>query len=78
MNLYEAMYILNSTLSEEDTESAIESLKSDITSKNGEIVQVEKMGKKQLAYPIKKMTEGYYLLMYFKILPHEISNLNSK
>ncbi len=66
MRKYEVMYILKPDLKEEEIKDAIARLQGIITNFNGEIEKVEEMGKRRLAYEIKKIREGYYVLMNFK------------
>ena len=65
MNKYEALYILDSKLSEETTEAQIEKYKALITSSGGEVEKIDKWGLKKFAYEIEKKTEGFYVLMNF-------------
>ncbi len=77
VNLYEAMYIVDPTRSEQEVEAATERLKSEIVGKGGAIVDVQHLGKKRLAYPIKKMKDGFYVLLYFRLAPAQISELKA-
>ena len=67
MNIYEAMYILSPELEEQQIDTEIETIQSDIRDNGGEIISTEKMGKRLLAYSIKKQDEGFYFLVYFKL-----------
>ena len=53
----------------------IENLKKTITNNNGAITKVEELGKKKLAYDIKKCKEGYYAVIYFEAEPTVIAEL---
>lgn len=64
--LYEGMYILNATLSEEARSKALERITSGISSRGGEICKIHEEGRKKLAYQIRGSREGYYYLLYFK------------
>ena len=77
LNLYEAMYLVNPALSEQEVEALAERLKSEITERGGEIVDVQHLGKKRLAYMVKKRRDGFYFLIYFRIPPGKISELTS-
>ena len=54
MRKYEAIFILDPDLEEEQAQSAIEKVKGIITQTNGEILKVEDWGKRKLAYDVKK------------------------
>ncbi|KPK32058.1 MAG: 30S ribosomal protein S6 [Chlamydiae bacterium SM23_39] len=63
--LYEGMYILNSSLSEEALKKSIKKITETITKKGGEVHKIHEMGKKKLSYEIKGKKEGFYYLIYF-------------
>ncbi len=77
LNLYEAMYIMDPALSEQEVESLAERLKSEILERGGDIVDVQHLGKKRLAYPIAKKRDGFYCLFYFHLAPDRLSELKS-
>jgi small subunit ribosomal protein S6 len=63
--LYEGMYILNATLSEDARGKTLERIKAGISSRGGEIHKLHDLGRKKLAYPIQRAREGHYYLLYF-------------
>ena len=65
MGLYEGMYILNATLSEDARKKSLEKLTSGITACGGEIRRVQDQGRRKLAYEIDGKREGYYVVLYF-------------
>jgi len=67
-NNYEVMFIVNSTLTEEAINATVEKFQK-LIGENGEVNKVEEIGKKRLAYPIMKMSEGYYVLIDFTSNP---------
>ncbi len=74
-NLYEGMYILSATLSDEARNKAMDKIQSSITSHGGEILKLHQQGKKRLAYEIEGHREGYYYVMYFNVDTQAISDL---
>ena len=66
MALYEGMYILSATLSDESRKKAFDKIVDGITEKGGEILKLHEQGRKKLAYPIDGKREGYYYVLYFK------------
>ena len=77
LNLYETMYIADPSLSEQEVEALTERLKSEIVNKEGEVVDLQHLGKKRLAYAIKKKREGFYFLIYFRLAPDRVSELKA-
>lgn len=65
MNFYESIFVCSPLLSEEDIDALIEKVKGLISKGGGEIKNVNKWGKKKLAYPIKRHREGYYVILEF-------------
>lgn len=73
MRNYEGMFLLSPKLSDASLEQAISTIK-DILEKNGSTVEkIENIGKKTLAYKIKKFKEGTYVLFHFKSKPSTIA-----
>ncbi len=74
-NLYEGMYIISATLSEDARNKALERVQNEITSRGGEIHKVHDQGKKRMAYEIDGHREGHYFIIYFSVAPAAISEL---
>ncbi len=74
-NLYEGMYILSATLSDDAKTKALEKIKNGISGRGGEIHKVHDQGKKRLAFEIAGKREGHYYLMYFSANPETIKDL---
>ena len=74
MNKYETIMILDCTISEESRENAINKIKKYIESK-GKIENTEDLGKKKLAYEVRKNKEGYYYIIEFMAEPESIAEL---
>ncbi|MBM3192571.1 MAG: 30S ribosomal protein S6 [Chlamydiae bacterium] len=75
VQLYEGMYILNATLSEEARQKALDKILNGITSYGGEILKMHELGRKKLAYEIDGKREGYYYLLYFNLDATAIAEL---
>ena len=75
MNHYEAVFILNPVLSEEQIKEAVKKYEDFITSNGGEIVAKENWGLKNFAYPIQNKKSGFYHLFEYTVDPNVISDL---
>ena len=64
--LYEIIFIIKSTLADDEVLKTIDKVKTTVERGNGEIVLVENMGRKKLAYEVKKEKKGICILMHFK------------
>lgn len=69
MNKYEVLYVIDALLDEEAIAAQIEKFNTLVTDNGGEIIDVDKWGKRRLAYPINYKTEGYYVLMNINCAP---------
>ena len=61
MRLYEVVYILDPALEEGAVTAKLEKLHELATSRGGEFSAVDHWGTRQLAYPINKLSSGYYV-----------------
>jgi len=75
MHNYELVFILQADLDEESINNAVETVETLIKNHKGEISKTDKWGKRRLAYPIRKMSEGYYTFLSFSMDPSEVINL---
>jgi len=66
MACYESIFILRSSLGDEEAEAVIEKMKSVLTKHGATIVKAENWGKKKLAYEIKHDRRGTYILLQFE------------
>ena len=62
---YEATFIVNPTLSEEDTVRVAERVTQIISARGGAVSDVSPWGKRRLAYPINHLREGSYVTVTF-------------
>lgn len=72
---YESMMILTPQLSQDEAVKENENAVSVITDNDGELIKTDEWGKRQLAYPINKQTEGYYYINYFRIDSEKIKDI---
>lgn len=62
MRIYEIMFIVNPNTPEDEIDKINGQMESVITSAGGRVQKVEKMGRRKLAYQVKKCREGFYVL----------------
>ncbi|KUK83391.1 MAG: 30S ribosomal protein S6, partial [Pelotomaculum thermopropionicum] len=63
---YELIFVIRPDLEEEANEAVIEKFKSLIESLDGEILKLDKWGKRRLAYEVKDFREGFYVIIRFE------------
>ena len=74
MNKYESVIIINPNWEEEAIKALIEKI-SNLINTDGKVSSVEEVGKKKLAYEIKKNKEGFYVVFKFEANPELITEL---
>ncbi|MBL1212381.1 MAG: 30S ribosomal protein S6 [Ignavibacteriae bacterium] len=62
---YESVIIINAALEDEQVETVITKIVDNLKLNSGEVIDVDKWGRKRLAYPIQKSKSGYYLLLRY-------------
>ena len=60
---YELMFIVRPDMTDEDLDKLISTLQSAVPTSGGSVVKVEKMGKRRLAYTVRRFHDGIYVLM---------------
>lgn len=64
---YEVSYILRPSLEDAEVDARVAQLAESLKQNGGEVVgEIEKMGKRRLAYEIDDVREGFYVVMKFK------------
>lgn len=62
---YECMLILKPNLSKEDSDKVIDRFAEVIKTQSGEVQKVDRLGKRKIAFEMKKNPEGYYATINF-------------
>ena len=78
MPKYELMYILSSAVSDNDVPTVSNEVDKFLTDAGGTVLAQEMLGKKKLAYPIKKTRNGFYILSTFHSDGAKIKDLDAK
>ncbi len=69
MRDYEVAFIAQPDLDEASLNTLIEKTKSWITNSGGQVVKVDAWGRRKLAYPIRKQSEGQYVFITAHLAP---------
>ena len=75
MNPYELLLIITPDHDENEAEALANQVRG-IIEGGGTLLKVDPWGKKRLAYPIRKRSEGYYVLYIFECAPGFVAELN--
>ncbi len=73
--LYETTFIVNAALEDNDIEAVINKVINQISNNSGTIQEINKWGRKRLAYPINKKHNGYYVNLIYQSIPEFIPPL---
>ncbi len=66
---YEMVIIISPELEGENFDATLDKVSQFITERGGVVSEVDRWGKRRLAYPIAHFTEGNYVLSRFKLKP---------
>src|SRR6266571_6037339 len=61
--VYELMFIVRPDMVEEEQDKLISTLESAVSSSGGKVKSVERMGKRRLAYAVRRFHDGIYILL---------------
>jgi small subunit ribosomal protein S6 len=75
---YETVFVLHPSLEDSRVEEEVEGVRQTILAGAGEVVDVERWGRRKLAYSIRKVNEGIYTLVRFRSEPGVISDLERR
>lgn len=62
MRTYEVMFIVRPDMVDEDLDRLISTLEGNITTAGGTVSNIERMGKRRMAYTVRKFNDGIYVL----------------
>jgi small subunit ribosomal protein S6 len=74
---YELVVIISPEVSEEEVPAAIERLSEAIVRRGGEVKEVNRWGRRKLAYPIKRHLEGTYVVTQLRLEPTRTGELEA-
>ena len=75
MRKYEAMLILSADADDAVVQGAVDRISQVIARSDGTLGEVDRWGKRRLAYEIARQTEGYYVVVSFEAEPGTVSEL---
>lgn len=78
MRTYEVMYIIDPETSADKIEKLNDAVGKLIKKEGGEVVSMNEIGLKTMAYPIQKKEEGYYVLFEINGSGQEIAELERR
>lgn len=77
LNDYEMVVVLSPEIGDDVVGESLERLSNTVTSRGGEVVDVNHWGRRRLAYPIKRHLEGNYVVSQIKLDPGQVPEIES-
>ena len=74
--VYETTIIVNAALEDQDIDTVVTKVSGYIENHGGEINEINKWGRRRLAYPINKKYNGYYVHVVFETTPDTLGVLD--
>jgi small subunit ribosomal protein S6 len=65
MNNYETLFVIKPTLTDEEMATEIAKTIEILEKEGADILAIDKMGMRKLAYPVNKYERGFYTIIYF-------------
>jgi small subunit ribosomal protein S6 len=76
--LYEGLFIFPETLSEEELDQSIETVKEEFEKLGGSLESTTRLGKRSFARPMKKKNAGIYAIIMFRLDGSKINALKHR
>lgn len=73
--LYESTYIVNAVLEDAEIDTIVDRIVEFLGQHEAQILEMNKWGRRRLAYPIKKKYNGYYVYLVFEAPAEAIPQL---
>jgi small subunit ribosomal protein S6 len=76
MREYEVMLILPADVEDAAVDGVADRIRGILAEQGGEVANIDKWGRRRLAYEIARQSEGYYVVITFKAEPAAIQALD--
>jgi small subunit ribosomal protein S6 len=74
-NHYEVVFIIRPNLDEDAVDRAVATVEEFVKAQGATVENIDKKGRKRLAYEVDKMRDGYYVVMNYKGQPETVAPL---
>jgi len=78
MRVYEVLFIVAPNTEEGDIDAIVTQLSDVITTQGAQVTNVNRMGRRRLAYPIGKFNEGHYIVLTVEGAGTEIAEVERR
>lgn len=77
MPSYELVFIISPEVTDEEVPNTVTKVSEIINKIGGNVTETSQWGRRKLAYPIKRFTEGNYVLAQIELAPASIKELEA-
>lgn len=77
MDAYELVVIISPEIDEEEMPDAANRVSELVSKTGGNVTEINQWGRRKLAYPIKRCTEGNYMLAHLELDPASAKDLEA-
>ena len=74
---YELIYIVSPDVANDDLNNVVNKVGEFVKKVDGNVTEVNQWGRKKLTYPIRKFSEGNYVLAHLEMEPQSIKSLDA-
>jgi small subunit ribosomal protein S6 len=75
---YETVFVLHPNYEEKEFEAEVQAVSDMITASGGSIIEIDRWGRRRLAYDIKKVHEGIYTLLRYNSEPGVLKDIERR
>jgi small subunit ribosomal protein S6 len=69
---YETVFIVRPTLDDEAVDRCVNSIEEYLKNHGGKIISTDKKGRKRLSYEVKKLRDGFFVVLRYEAKPESI------
>ena len=70
---YETVFIVRPTLDDESVDKTVHTIEEFIKAQGGSTITCEKKGRRRLSYEVKKMRDGFFVVLRYEVPPEAIT-----
>ena len=69
---YETVFIVRPTLDDDSVDRCVNTVEEFLKAQDGKILSTDKKGRKRLSYEVKKLRDGFFVILRYEIKPSAI------
>ena len=70
---YETVFIVRPTLDDESVDRCVNTVEEFLKNQGGKIISTDKKGRKRLSYEVKKLRDGFFVVLRYEVKPETIT-----